>query len=208
MLAAGAERRAVEVDDLPRLRGGGEVALEPGDLLRAPRRVLERQLRVERDEMGGAVIEAVETLGVVRVGGGGAVPGQHEHVEIWPAVGVGRSAVMVAERREHRPRREPGRIHREEPRVQRLVSAAAEAVRTSIRDVAAVQREVELVRRDEAGELLLGGRAHAAVAEGDETHDAGAAGRRGRHPIAAAQRVHAVHEAVAGDNPVSRASCW
>ena len=59
----------MEERDLPRLRRRREIGLEPRQLLGAARRVLERELGVERDEVHAAVVEAVVALGVIRIRG-------------------------------------------------------------------------------------------------------------------------------------------
>ena len=69
----------MEEHDPPGLRlGVGKVVGEPRELFLAARRGDERRFRIERDEMNGPEVEAVEPLGVVWIRGAGAIAGQCE----------------------------------------------------------------------------------------------------------------------------------
>src|SRR5688500_4189806 len=102
MLTTGADWRTVEDRNLPWLRRAPEIRFEPGPLYGAPVHILERQVGVQHHDVERAVIEAVVALCVIRIRTIAAVPRQHEHVEIWPAVRVRTMAVMIPKRREHR----------------------------------------------------------------------------------------------------------
>ena len=97
MLAARAVRGAMIERDLPRLPRAGEIRLQPGELGGPPRRVLERVLGVERDEVHRTVVEAVITLAL----------GQDEEIEVRLAVASGRAAVVVPFDRHERQGRQP-----------------------------------------------------------------------------------------------------
>ena len=167
----------MEVRDLPGLRRARQIRVEPGDLFRAPRHVLERELGVQGDEMHRPVVETVVALGMIRVLGRGTIAGERKDVEIGHAVSVARTAVVIALHGKERTGREPSAINREEPILVASIRRIADAGRGAVGDVPRVQRDIERVGRHERCELVLRRRVRAAIAERNERDGAGAAGR-------------------------------
>ena len=183
MFAAGTIRRPMEQRDFPRLLRRGEVRLQPRELRRPPRRIEERVLGIEGNDVDRAVVEAVVALGMIRIACAGAVGRQHEQPEIRQSVAVVRTAVVIAVDGEHGSRAQPVAVDREKPVAGRLERAGAGPVRSPVSQVPRMQREVETLVFDQRVDVLLVGRTGTAVAERDERDRPGPDRRRGPESV-------------------------
>ena len=167
---AGVVRRTVKERDTPRpVLRCLKVRRQPRELLLTSRRRQECGLGVEGNEVHRAVVEAVEALGVIRIGDAGAVTREHEQRAIGRR-GPG-PVVVIANRREDRLLPQPRCVVRKEERVELLICAVA------VGDVADVQREIEGSGADAGGHLSLPRRSVAAVAECQHANRTGSIGR-------------------------------
>jgi hypothetical protein len=134
-----------------------KVVLEPLELSLSPRRLLQGPFGVEHDDVRGAPVEAVVTLGMIRERRRRAVLGENEQIKIRAAV-TGRAArVVIAEGREERLSPQPVAVDVEEPRVVRRVGRVARRIRRAVDEIAGMQREVERLGVHPRGKLPLRG---------------------------------------------------